>query len=75
MRAGLSIADMDLVEINEAFACPVLACVKDLGIDQHKLNVNGGAVALGHPLGRRRPDHDHPSPRAQASQADSARES
>jgi acetyl-CoA acetyltransferase family protein len=50
-RAGLSIADMDLVEINEAFACQVLACVKDLGIDQHKLNVNGGAVALGHPLG------------------------
>ncbi len=50
-RAGLSIADMDLAEINEAFACQVLACAKDLGIDPQKLNVNGGAVALGHPLG------------------------
>jgi acetyl-CoA acetyltransferase family protein len=50
-RAGLSIADMDLVEINEAFACQVLACAKDLGVEATKLNVNGGAVALGHPLG------------------------
>jgi acetyl-CoA acyltransferase len=50
-RAGLSVADLDLVEINEAFAGQVLACNADLGIPEEKLNVNGGAVALGHPLG------------------------
>jgi acetyl-CoA C-acetyltransferase/3-oxo-5,6-didehydrosuberyl-CoA/3-oxoadipyl-CoA thiolase len=44
-------AQIDLVEINEAFASQVLACVRDLGIDMKKLNVNGGAIALGHPLG------------------------
>jgi acetyl-CoA C-acetyltransferase/3-oxo-5,6-didehydrosuberyl-CoA/3-oxoadipyl-CoA thiolase len=42
---------IDLVELNEAFASQVLACMKDLGIDPQKLNVNGGAIALGHPLG------------------------
>jgi acetyl-CoA acetyltransferase len=42
---------MDLVEINEAFASQVLACARELGIDLNKLNVNGGAIALGHPLG------------------------
>lgn len=50
-RAGLTMADIGLVELNEAFAIQVLACVQDLGIDQSKLNVNGGAIALGHPLG------------------------
>src|SRR5207302_6783132 len=50
-RAGLSIGDIDLFEINEAFAAQVLACNTALNIDEDKLNVNGGAVALGHPLG------------------------
>ncbi len=50
-RAGLSIQDMDLIELNEAFAVQVLQCARELEIDQEKLNVNGGAVALGHPLG------------------------
>lgn len=50
-RAGLTMNDIGLVELNEAFAIQVLACVQDLGIDQSKLNVNGGAIALGHPLG------------------------
>jgi 3-oxoadipyl-CoA thiolase len=49
--AGLRIEDIDLVEINEAFASQVLACVGELGIDEERLNVNGGAIALGHPLG------------------------
>jgi 3-oxoadipyl-CoA thiolase len=50
-RAGLTIEQIDLVELNEAFASQVLACVRELGIDPNKLNVNGGAIALGHPLG------------------------
>ena len=50
-RAGLSIGQIDLVELNEAFASQVLACARELGIDLDKLNVNGGAIALGHPLG------------------------
>ena len=50
-RAGLSVNDIDLFEINEAFAVQVLACNTELKIDENKLNVNGGAVALGHPLG------------------------
>lgn len=50
-RAGLGIGDMDLVEINEAFATQYLAVEKDLGLDREKTNVNGGAIALGHPLG------------------------
>lgn len=50
-RAGLTIDQIDLVEINEAFASQVLACARELGIDLKKLNVNGGAIALGHPLG------------------------
>ena len=49
--AGLTIDDIDLVELNEAFAAQVLACLKAFPIDPEKLNVNGGAVALGHPLG------------------------
>ncbi len=50
-KAGLSLDDMDLVELNEAFAAQALAVVKELGIPIGKLNVNGGAIALGHPLG------------------------
>jgi acetyl-CoA acyltransferase len=50
-QAGLTLADIDLVEFNEAFAAQVLACQLDLGIADDRLNVNGGAIALGHPLG------------------------
>ena len=50
-QAGLRIADVDLVEINEAFASQSIACLRDLEIDPAKANVNGGAIALGHPLG------------------------
>jgi acetyl-CoA acyltransferase len=49
--AGLTLNDIDLVELNEAFAAQVLACLRELPIDPDKLNVNGGAIALGHPLG------------------------
>ena len=49
--AGLTLEDMDLVELNEAFASQVLADLKELPIDPDRLNVNGGAIALGHPLG------------------------
>jgi acetyl-CoA acyltransferase len=49
--AGLSLDQIDLVELNEAFAAQVLACLKELRIDPDRLNVNGGAIALGHPLG------------------------
>jgi len=50
-RAGLKVSDIDLFEINEAFAAQVLACNTDLKINEERLNVNGGAIALGHPLG------------------------
>ena len=50
-RAGLSIGDVDLVEINEAFAAQVIPSYQDLGIDLDRLNVNGGAIAVGHPFG------------------------
>lgn len=50
-RAGLTINDIDIVEMNEAFAAQAIACVRDLGIDLAKLNLDGGAIALGHPLG------------------------
>ncbi|NYE06712.1 acetyl-CoA C-acetyltransferase [Bacillus niacini] len=50
-KGGLSIADMDLIEINEAFAAQVLACNRELNMDSNKVNVNGGAIAHGHPLG------------------------
>ncbi|MFZ1321850.1 MAG: acetyl-CoA C-acyltransferase [Ignavibacteria bacterium] len=51
VRAGLKISDIDLFELNEAFAAQSLACIQDLELDQNKVNVNGGAIALGHPLG------------------------
>lgn len=50
-KAGLSVGDLDLIEVNEAFAAQYLACEKALGLDQEKVNVNGGAIAIGHPLG------------------------
>ena len=50
-RAGITANDLDLVELNEAFAAQSIACIKDLNLDTTKINVNGGAIALGHPLG------------------------
>lgn len=50
-RSGISVADLGLVEINEAFAAQALACVRELGLDHDRVNVNGGAIAIGHPLG------------------------
>ncbi len=50
-RAGIGVADLDLVELNEAFASQSLACIDELGLDPARVNVNGGAIALGHPLG------------------------
>ena len=50
-KAGLTVEDIDLVEMNEAFAAVVLRFVKDMGLDMEKVNVNGGAIAMGHPLG------------------------
>jgi len=50
-RAGLSVDDLDLVELNEAFASQSIACVRELGLDPERVNVNGGAIAIGHPLG------------------------
>jgi acetyl-CoA C-acetyltransferase len=50
-RSGVSVADVDLVELNEAFASQSLVVIRELGLDAEKVNVNGGAIALGHPLG------------------------
>ena len=50
-RAGLTIKDIDIIELNEAFASQALACIRDLEIDRSKINLDGGAIALGHPLG------------------------
>jgi 3-oxoadipyl-CoA thiolase len=50
-RAGLAVADIDLVELNEAFASQAVACINELGLDPARVNPNGGAIALGHPLG------------------------
>ena len=50
-KHGLGLSDFDLVELNEAFAAQVLACDRELHFDREKLNVNGGAIALGHPIG------------------------
>jgi 3-oxoadipyl-CoA thiolase len=50
-RAGLTVADLDLVELNEAFASQSIVCINELGLDPDKVNVDGGAIALGHPLG------------------------
>jgi len=50
-KTGLRLADIDLIELNEAFAAQVIACERDLGLDRERVNVNGGAIALGHPIG------------------------
>jgi acetyl-CoA acetyltransferase family protein len=50
-RAGLVVDDIDLVELNEAFAAQAIPCMRELGLDTEKVNVNGGAIAIGHPLG------------------------
>jgi 3-oxoadipyl-CoA thiolase len=50
-RAGLTLQDMDLIELNEAFAAQSIACIRDLDLDPSKVNVNGGSIAIGHPLG------------------------
>jgi 3-oxoadipyl-CoA thiolase len=50
-RSGLTVDDMNLIELNEAFASQSIACIHDLGLDLQKINVNGGSIALGHPLG------------------------
>ncbi len=50
-RAGIAASDLDVVELNEAFASQALACIKDLGLDTAKVNIDGGAIAIGHPLG------------------------
>ena len=50
-RAGIGVDDLDLVELNEAFAAQALPCMRELGLDPEKVNVNGGAIAIGHPLG------------------------
>ena len=50
-KTGLTLDDIDLIEINEAFAAQYLAVEKELGLDRERVNVNGGAIALGHPLG------------------------
>ena len=50
-RAGLNVVDIDLVELNEAFAAQSVACIRELGLDPDRVNVNGGSIALGHPLG------------------------
>ena len=50
-KAGLTVGDVDLFEINEAFAAQCIACQRTLGIDLDKLNVNGGGISLGHPVG------------------------
>ncbi|WP_068079944.1 thiolase family protein [Novosphingobium rosa] len=50
-RAGITAADLDVIELNEAFASQALACIADLGLDPSKMNIDGGAIAIGHPLG------------------------
>ena len=50
-RTGLTVGDLDLIELNEAFASQSIVCIRELGLDPEKVNVNGGAIALGHPLG------------------------
>ena len=50
-RTGLKLSDIDRFEINEAFGAQVMACARELGLDENKLNVNGGAIAIGHPFG------------------------
>jgi acetyl-CoA acetyltransferase len=50
-RAGLKLDDLEVIELNEAFAAQSIACIRELGLDEAKVNVKGGAIAIGHPLG------------------------
>jgi acetyl-CoA acyltransferase len=50
-QAGMNLSDIDLIELNEAFASQSLAVIRTLGLDEEKVNINGGAISLGHPLG------------------------
>jgi acetyl-CoA C-acetyltransferase len=50
-KAGLKVSDLDLFEINEAFAAQMLACTRELKLDEERVNIHGGAIALGHPIG------------------------
>jgi acetyl-CoA acyltransferase len=50
-RAGIALDDVDIVELNEAFAVQAIACMRELGLDHDRVNIDGGAIALGHPLG------------------------
>jgi acetyl-CoA acyltransferase len=50
-RAGIDMGEVDVVELNEAFAVQALACIRELGLDHERVNLDGGAIALGHPLG------------------------
>ena len=50
-RAGMKMEDIDVIELNEAFASQTLACIRELGMDENKVNVHGGAIAMGHPIG------------------------
>ena len=50
-KAGIDLSDIDLIELNEAFASQSIACIRELGLDTSKINPNGGAIALGHPIG------------------------
>ena len=50
-RAGIGVDDLDLIELNEAFAAQAIACLRELKLDPEKINVNGGSIAIGHPLG------------------------
>ena len=59
-RAGMKLSDIDLIELNEAFASQALACIRLIGLDEEKINVRGGAIAIGHPLAQAAPDFDHP---------------
>ena len=66
-RAGLAVSDLDVVELNEAFASQSVACMDELGLDPARVNPNGGAIALGHPAGRvRGAPRDDAGPRARA---------
>ena len=51
LRAGITVSDLDVIEMNEAFASQSIACIHELGLDLEKVNVNGGSIAIGHPLG------------------------
>jgi len=51
IRAEMNVADLDLIELNEAFAAQSVACINELELDKNKINVNGGSIAIGHPLG------------------------